>query len=52
MVMKKRGRTSDTGLGLVFCRMATKLHNGSISVESEVGKGSTFTVRLPVRLVK
>lgn len=41
------GRTYDTGLGLVFCRMAIDLLQGQIAVASELGKGSTFTIRLP-----
>lgn len=43
------GRTYDTGLGLVFCRMAIDLLHGQIAVASELGKGSTFTIRLPAR---
>ncbi len=43
------GRRYDSGLGLVFCRMAAELLGGSISVASEVGKGSTFTLVFPVR---
>jgi len=37
-----------TGLGLAISYGVVKEHNGTISVESEVGKGTTFTVRLPV----
>lgn len=44
----QRGRYSyDTGLGLLFCRMAVELLGGSIRVDSVLQQGSTFTVILP-----
>jgi signal transduction histidine kinase len=36
-----------TGLGLSICYSIVDQHKGSISVESQSGKGSTFTVKLP-----
>jgi len=37
-----------TGLGLSVCRQIIEQHNGRIRVESLVGKGSTFTLKLPL----
>jgi CheY-like chemotaxis protein len=39
-----------TGLGLSLVQKLTDLHGGSVQVESEVGKGSRFTIRIPCRL--
>lgn len=46
----KSGTVVGTGIGLHLCREFVKLHNGAISVRSQVGKGSTFTVSLPIEL--
>lgn len=46
-VNKKRFRMG-TGLGLTFCKMAIEAHGGHIWVESEVGRGSEFFVRIPL----
>lgn len=39
---------SGMGIGLFVAREIVQLHGGEITVESEQGKGSTFTVRLPL----
>ena len=41
--------SGGTGLGLSVCRQIIEQHNGRIRVESVVGKGSTFTVKLPLK---
>jgi signal transduction histidine kinase len=41
-------KISGTGLGLAVCRRIMKRQGGKISIESDVGKGTTFTLKFPV----
>ena len=40
-------RYNGTGLGLAIVREYVEMHGGSVQVESVLGEGATFTVRLP-----
>lgn len=42
------GEIEGTGLGLVIVKRCVELHSGNLSFESEVGKGTSFAIRLPL----
>jgi len=39
---------SGTGIGLALCKKIVERHGGTITASSEVGKGATFTILLPI----
>ncbi len=45
----KRDELTGTGLGLAICKAIVEAHGGSIGVDSKVGEGSSFWIRLPAQ---
>jgi len=46
--LNNQGSYSGTGIGLALCKKIVDHHNGIITAKSELGKGATFTIILPV----
>jgi two-component system, sensor histidine kinase and response regulator len=50
--VKGGSHVHSTGLGLTFCKLAVEAHGGTIGVQSDPGKGSTFSFTLPPSAVE
>jgi signal transduction histidine kinase len=46
--LKNRSCQQSRGLGLLLCKEIVQKHNGILNLESEIGKGSKFTITLPL----
>ena len=47
--LNSKDKYEGTGLGLALCKKIVERHHGSISASSEVNKGTTFTILLPLK---
>ena len=45
-------KAKGMGMSLAICKRIVEAHGGKIAVESSVGKGTTFTINLPIKLSK
>jgi two-component system sensor histidine kinase ResE len=45
----QQARTKGAGLGLAIAREVIEAHGGDISVDSHTGRGTTFTIDIPIR---
>ena len=49
-ITRSTKQKGGTGLGLAISKRIVEMHGGRIVVDSELGKGSTFTINLPVNV--